>query len=657
MLNSLKSKMIIIISILVLILMGGSSLILYNQTSNIMQQSTFDSATNSAKQNAKIVSEWLSGIKIQIEGFANIDKIKSMNWAKQEGYLKQINNPNLESILVTDKSGQGNVLRGGTVDISDRDYFNKVIRTESTAISIPTISKISGKNVIIVASPIFNENNKLVGVIGGTVKSEYLQELIKDMNIKSFGYGWIIDDNMNTIAHPDEKYIGNKNIFNGAPQLRKLAEEMVQGNTDIGQYEYNGVDKQLAYAPIDLNGWSIAMTANTSDVLSELNTIKNFSLWVGIIGLLIGITISYFIANNIAKPITDATEHAEVLAEGDFTKNVPEVFLARKDEIGRLAKSFQKTTVNLKNMVGKVMEISNQVAASSEQLSASGDQVGEAAQEVSSAIQDVASGAEEQSAQMEATSDNISSLIQQINDVGETSSKMNKSADDVLGSIKKGNNSLTISIEKVNNVKQDSNEIAETIHTLGKLSEEIGDIIDLINGIAAQTNLLALNAAIEAARAGEAGRGFSVVADEIRELAEESSNSTEKIDGLIKKIQISVNSAVVKMDDSAKIVDQSVDAIEETGESFAEISTASEKLLNLIGKISAMAQEMSANSQEVSDAVHQVASVSQEAASNSEEVAAASEEQNASTEEIISASNELAEMANQLSETINQFKI
>ncbi len=657
MLNSIKSKMIIIISILILILIGGSSIIIFNQASNIMQQTIYDSATNSAKQNAEIISQWLEGIEIQIEDYANTEMVKSMNWAKQESFLSHVKSPHLESILITDINGHGKVLRGGSVDISDRSYFKKVINTESTSISIPQVSKITGNNVIVVASPIFDENNNMLGIIGGTAKSEYLQKHIEKMKIKGYGYGWIIDDKMITVAHPDEKYIGNKDILNGSARLYKLAQKMAEGNTSIGQYTYNDIDKQLAYAPLEINGWSIAMTANTSNVLSDLNSIKNISLWVGIIGVLIGIIITYFISNYIAKPINAATEHAEILAKGDFTRDIPGDFLSRNDEIGRLAGSFQKMTKNIRGMISQVREISNQVASSSEELSASGDQVGEAATEVSSAIQNVALGAEEQSAQIDETSDNISSLIKQITEVGDTSNLMNESANDVMNSIKKGNNSINISVEKVNNVKNDSIEVANTIHSLGNLSEKIGNIVEIINGISDQTNLLALNAAIEAARAGEAGRGFSVVADEIRELAEESSNSTKKIGDLIIQIQDTVSEAVVKMEGSTDVVNQSVEAIEETGQSFNEINVLSGKLLDLISNISARSQEMYANSSEVSNAVNQVSSVSQEAAGNAEEVAASSEEQNAATEEIISASNELAEMANQLAQTVNQFKI
>lgn len=660
MLNSIKIKMIIIIGTFVLILIVGTSLVLYEEASNILQQSIFNHATNSARQNAEIVTEWLEGNIKEIEALAKTADIKSMNWVRQKQILKRIaeSREDIEAFMVADMDGELKRTTGHTGDISKRNHFLQAVATKSTVISRPLNSKFTGNNIIMIDTPIFDSNKEMIGVIGGVVKLKYLQELVGKMKINGSGYGWIIDDQMTTISYPNEKYLGNKDIMeNGNQEFKDIVSHMVRAEIGVSSYQMNGEEKIMAFAPIELSGWSIAMGADANDVLSELINIRKISIWVGVIGLLVGIIITYFIARYIAAPINTAAGHAEIIAKGDFTRDVSNKFLSRNDELGKLGKSLNKMTVNLRNMVSQIREIADQVAVSSEELSVSGNQVGEAAEEVSSAIQVVASGAEEQSAQIDETKDNISSLINEITSIRKNSTLMNESADDVMNNIQEGNNSLSMSIKKVNNVKRDSITVAETVNSLGKLSEEIGNIIDLINGISEQTNLLALNAAIEAARAGEAGRGFSVVAEEIRDLAEESSTATDKIDRLIKEIEQSVDKAVHKMDGNVSVVDESVAAIGETGESFTKINLAAEKLLELISDISARAQEMSANSSEVSDAIKQIASVGQEAAGNAEEVAASSEEQNAATEEIISASNELAEMSGELLETVKKFKI
>jgi len=374
-----------------------------------------------------------------------------------------------------------------------------------------------------------------------------------------------------------------------------------------------------------------------------------------IIAVVIGAVIAFFITRSITKPVNLGVEFAGEIAAGNLAAD--KIDVDSNDEIGILAKALNSMQDQLRNVIKNVSEIANNLAASSEELSASGQEVATAAQQVGQSIQQVASGAEEQSAQVEEANSRINELIEQINDVTYMSDEMDEQADNVMNNIKKGNSSLDNSVHQIEDVKNNSNEVSNTINNLGGLSNQIGEIVQLINDIAAQTNLLALNAAIEAARAGEAGRGFSVVADEIRQLAEESEDATNQIGSLVKEIQNGVGNAVDKMDETEEVVDGSVSAIKATGESFGEINSAAVNLRELIENISSKARFVGNSSQEVETTVKEIASVSQEAASNSEEVAAASEEQSASTEEIVNAADELANMAGELTNAVNRFRL
>ncbi|MBI1910563.1 MAG: methyl-accepting chemotaxis protein [Deltaproteobacteria bacterium] len=335
----------------------------------------------------------------------------------------------------------------------------------------------------------------------------------------------------------------------------------------------------------------------------------------------------------VIKPLLQIKETVEDFANGDLTKRsgVQISFMGReiKDEIASLGESVDTMAEQMSGVIGRITDTSNHLASASEQLSTSSTQIAEGADRQSSQTTHVATAMEE----MNATVIEVAKNSQQASESARTTQKIAESGGDVVSQ----------AITAMQEVSASTSVTADTIKKLGKSSEEIGTIISVINDIADQTNLLALNAAIEAARAGEQGRGFAVVADEVRKLAERTTKATKEISGMIKAIQDETFKAVDAMDEGTVKVENGVKLANEAGDALKQIVDGVENVTDMIGHIATSAEEQSATTDEITQNMDSIAEV---AKTNVFAIG-----------EVSKATNELASLATELKDLVTKFRI
>ena len=373
-----------------------------------------------------------------------------------------------------------------------------------------------------------------------------------------------------------------------------------------------------------------------------------------IFSVLLSIILGYFISQVISKPLNKVVQLVVDISKGDLTQTSD---IDTKDEVGVLAKSMNEMVSNLRNMMKGAFHTSDQVAASSEELTASAEQTSKATADISGAIQMVAEGAGSSAASLEESSTELGEVSFSLQQMAESSHAIAKSGLHVAEQAKWGGQVVDKTALQIQTISQSVDKSGEAIQSLDKRSQEIGEITKAITEIANQTNLLALNAAIEAARAGEHGKGFAVVADEVRKLAEQSQHSSTQIAELIKEIQedmIKSNQSInqVKLD-----VKEGLGIVSKTEESFKVILESIKDSGDQIEEMVATSEQMSDSAQEVLTNLTDIATIARNATGHSQNVAAATEEQLASMEEITSASNNLSKMASDLQELLGSFKL
>lgn len=628
--KSMKTKIVVVFSVLLLLVCGvllGISI--YNST-NALSEQTGDILMDVAKQASKTAEKSIQGQFNALEALAGISTIRDMSipWEEKLEILNEEVKRNSHIRMgIVDMAGNMKATDDSNTNIKDRAHFKNAAEGNNF-VSDPIVSKIDSSVIVAFTVPI-KQNGTVVGVLVAIRDGNELSAITDEVTFGESGMAYMVNKNGITIAHSNRELVLNMdNTIEDAkddPDLKPLAElekQMTEGKTGVGTYSYDGLKKYMAYTPVSGTNWSIAVTSLESEVMAKLNGLKQSMIISSIILLLLSIAAAYLIAKYLSDPIEAMTAYLKTVAEGDFTTEVSGKFKKKKDEIGMMAKSFEIMQDSVGRLIRSIKEeatnVRDSVMISGEYMSTLNDEI----EGVSATTEELSAGMEETAASTEemfATSSEIDRAVESIASRAEegaaSASEINKRAYEL-------NNSFITAQQRALSVLVDVKESLESALEESKSVTKINELSDAILQITSQTNLLALNAAIEAARAGEAGKGFAVVADEIRKLAEDSENTINEIQEVTKIVVESVENLSTSSNDLLTFmltdVDKDYKMMLDTAEQYKRDAASVE---SMVTDFSATSEELSASMQGMVRAIDEIAAATNEGASGSADIA------------------------------------
>lgn len=577
----------------------------------------------------------------------------------------QTHTTGFDMVAVTDSKGTAFNEKETVMERGSREYFKQVMATGKPFMTGPSVSGSSGKLITILAYPV-KINGETVGIVYGTVNLGTLSEMVGEFHFMKSGYvsaidegGVVIGDNV----HPD--FVGKLDLtkedseFPVDKRLRDGFQESVATDSQVSGYyrSTDGKEMKAVFTPVHLGErrWVTLAVAPVAEIEAASGELLRILLLLSAVIVAVAVAVINVVGNKMTAPIKQLRDECEVINSGDLRQ--ASIGFSSSDELGVLANGFNEMRKTMRTLLQNISRDAEQVASASRNLTTAANQSSQASNQVAQSIVEIAGGVAEQSKAAESTNQEAVSIATTADGIMDKTNAIAAVTHMTVQSTEEGRTSIRDVVNQMENISAAMQTIQDATNQLAESSQEINQIVGIISNIAGQTNLLALNAAIEAARAGEQGRGFAVVADEVRKLAEETDISSKKIIEQIGKnseIMARALSASTEGTENVKVGMKSVEAADVI---FDEISTSIQALAGEVDSIAHAINSMANSAQGMRKSMDNIKEISEKNSDEAQTVSAATEQQSASMDDVAAASRSLANLAEGLQNSVAKFKI